>query len=70
MAVEIYIVEVEKDGLDGLVVTFSDGTSTGYTIEELLELRPHRLLARAPAKGNGDKLIAAVMERLGRSETL
>jgi hypothetical protein len=70
MAVEIYIVEVEKDGLDGLVVTFSDGTSTGYTIEELLELRPHRLLARAPAKGNGDKPIAAVMERLGRSETL
>jgi hypothetical protein len=33
---------VELDGKDGLVVTFSDGTTGGYVIEELLGLRPVR----------------------------
>ena len=33
---------MERDGEDGLVVTFSDGTTAGYVIEELLELRPFR----------------------------
>ncbi len=42
MASEIHIVEVEKDGEDGLLVTFSDGTVGGYVVEELLELRPIR----------------------------
>ena len=36
------ILTVERDGDDGLVVTFSDGTRAGYVIEELLALRPHR----------------------------
>jgi hypothetical protein len=36
------ILAVETDGDDGLIVTFSDGTSDGYVVEELLELRPHR----------------------------
>lgn len=38
----IHILEVELDGSDGLLVTFSDGTSDGYVVEELLELRPIR----------------------------
>ena len=39
---EIHILAVESDGKDGIVVTFSDGTTGGYVIEELLELRPIR----------------------------
>ena len=38
----ISILKVERDGEDGLFVTFSDGTITAYVAEELLELRPHR----------------------------
>ena len=38
----IRIVTVELDGEDGLLVTFSDGTTAGYVTEELLELRPFR----------------------------
>ena len=33
---------VELEGDDGLIVTFSDGTTTAYVTEELLALRPHR----------------------------
>jgi hypothetical protein len=33
---------VEREGEDGLLVTFSDGTTAGYLTEELLELRPFR----------------------------
>ena len=32
---EIQILAVELDGQDGLLVTFSDGTTGGYVIEEL-----------------------------------
>lgn len=39
---EIHLLAVELDGKDGLVVTFSDGTTGGYVIEELLLLRPIR----------------------------
>ncbi len=42
MAEPIQILTVERDGEDGLIVTFSDGTSAGYVAEELLELRPFR----------------------------
>ena len=38
----IQILTVERDGEDGLFVTFSDGTTAGYLAEELLELRPFR----------------------------
>jgi hypothetical protein len=38
----IKITSVERDGDDGLIVTFSDGTTGAYVVEELLELRPHR----------------------------
>jgi len=40
MSVEIYMLAVELDGNDGLIVTFSDGTTGGYVVEELLQLRP------------------------------
>ena len=39
---QIQILSVEKDDSDGLIVTFSDSTTAGYVVEELLELRPHR----------------------------
>jgi hypothetical protein len=42
MSIPTNILAVELDGADGLIVTFSDGTSDGYVAEELLELRPHR----------------------------
>jgi hypothetical protein len=35
-------VTTKVDGQDGLIVTFSDRTITGYVAEELLELRPKR----------------------------
>ena len=38
----IRILTLERDGDDGLIVTFSDGTTGGYVVEELLKLRPHR----------------------------
>ena len=38
----IRIVRVAQDGEDGILVTFSDGTTAGYIVEELLELRPIR----------------------------
>jgi hypothetical protein len=42
MAGSIQILSTELDGDDGLIVTFSDGTTGAYVIEELLELRPIR----------------------------
>jgi hypothetical protein len=42
MAELIQILTLERDRDDGLLVTFSDGTTAGYVTEELLELRPHR----------------------------
>ena len=37
--IRILAVDVEAGGL---FVTFSDGTSAGFVIEELLDLRPYR----------------------------
>jgi len=45
---ETLILKVEKDGDDGLIVTFSDGTTAGYVVEELLLLRPKREPAEEP----------------------
>jgi hypothetical protein len=42
MSDSIRILTVEPDGDDGLIVTFSDGTTAGYVVEELLDLRPCR----------------------------
>lgn len=38
----IHLLAVELDGKDGLMMTFSDGTTGGYVVEELLQLRPIR----------------------------
>jgi hypothetical protein len=38
----VRIVNVEQDGPDGILVTFSDGTIAGYVAEELIGLRPVR----------------------------
>jgi hypothetical protein len=45
---KIEILEVEKDGADGVIVTFSDGTIGGYVVEELLLLRPTRERIKTP----------------------
>jgi hypothetical protein len=37
-----HILSAEKDGIVGVLVRFSDGTITGYVVEELLRLRPFR----------------------------
>jgi hypothetical protein len=42
MAEKTQILNVERDGEEGLIVTFSDGTTGAYVAEELLELRPFR----------------------------
>ena len=42
MADETKILSVELDGSDGLIVKFSDGTTDGFLVEELLKLRPCR----------------------------
>jgi hypothetical protein len=42
MAKAIRILNTEFDGDDGLIVTFSDGTTGAYVVEELVELRPIR----------------------------
>jgi hypothetical protein len=42
MGEDTHILKVEKDGEDGLIVTFSDSTFDGYLVEELIELRPCR----------------------------
>jgi hypothetical protein len=47
MPAPILVLTVEKDDGDGLIVTFSDGTTAGYVAEELLKLRPHRELIEA-----------------------
>lgn len=46
MANEISILTCERDGDDGLIATFSDGTTGAYVIEELLGLRPFRERAK------------------------
>ena len=51
-AATIQIRTTELDGDDGLIVTFSDGTTGAYVVEELLELRPirERVKASKPLK--------------------
>jgi hypothetical protein len=46
------ILKVEKNGEDGLIVTFSDGTTAGYIVEELLLLGPRRKRVEEPPKSD------------------
>jgi len=36
------MLRVELEGIDQLIINFSDRTTAGYVVEELLELRPSR----------------------------
>ncbi len=49
MSGQVVVLSVEQDSDDGILVNFSDGTTAGYVVEELLELRPHRELTRLPS---------------------
>jgi hypothetical protein len=42
MAKPIKILGAKQTGDNCLIVMFSDGTTTAYSVEELLKLRPHR----------------------------
>lgn len=57
MAEETHILKVDKDGHDGLLITFSDGTTAGYVVEELLTLRPIREYVEKPSKSNVPALV-------------
>jgi hypothetical protein len=48
MANLVTISDVVKDGEDGVFVTFSDGTTGGYVVEELMMLRPVRQPVQKP----------------------
>jgi hypothetical protein len=48
-------VRITKAELDGLIVTFSDGTIGAYVAEELLELRPERESIEVPHRVSGSK---------------
>jgi hypothetical protein len=58
MSKHIQILNVEKDGEDGLTVTFSDGTIGGYVVEELLLLRPIRETFKKPEGRNHREMSA------------
>jgi hypothetical protein len=47
-----HILKAEKDGEDDLIVMFSDGTTAGYVVEELLLLRPRRERVEEPLKSD------------------
>jgi hypothetical protein len=52
----VEIIEVAMDGSDGIIITFSDGTTAGYVVEELLEIRPIR--EKAPRNEvDGDRVL-------------
>jgi len=38
----ITIIKAEVDYPDGVILSFSDGTTAAFLVEEMLELRPHR----------------------------
>jgi hypothetical protein len=42
MGTPIQLLTLERDDPDGMIATFSDGTTAAYLVEELLELRPKR----------------------------
>jgi hypothetical protein len=60
MAEKIRLLSVEIDGDDGLIAMFSDGTTSGYVVEELLELRPCRERIREAKDQNLPQIPPAV----------
>lgn len=53
---QIEILTVARDGRDGIIVTFSDGTTGGYVVEELLELRPKRAWTKPHLKSSSSQI--------------
>ena len=67
MAEPMRILTVELEDMDGLLVTFSDGTVAGYVTEELLELRPFREpIAASPDQSAGSRIDACSGHSEGR----
>jgi hypothetical protein len=63
---QTHIHAVEQDGSDGLLVTFSDGTTAGYVAEELLSMRPIRESvcgSRKPVKSSAIKTNGHLISR-------
>ena len=58
MAEEIQILTTEPDGDDGLILTFTGGTTSAYVVEERPELRPLR-------EGSTTKRIKMTQKRNG-----
>jgi hypothetical protein len=56
MVHEIQITNVENDGGDGVIVTFSDGTISAYVVDELLELRPNREHVEKTVEAHGQPM--------------
>jgi len=48
MTDKLRIINVQLDGEDGLIVTFSDKTTGAYAVEELLELQALREPLKEP----------------------
>jgi hypothetical protein len=57
----LHILTAECDGDDGLIVTFSDGTTGAYVVEELVELRPIRERAKTKTGKNGHRKSGTVI---------
>jgi hypothetical protein len=52
LTMPLRILNIEKDGEDGIMITFSDGTTAGYVAEELASLRPIREKVEEPGQWN------------------
>jgi len=63
MSESIHILTAERDGDDGLIVTFSDGTTGAFVVEELLELRPFRERVKTKTGKDGHRKSGTVSSR-------
>ncbi len=55
METPIEILTVTRDERDGIIVSFSDGTTGEYVVEELLGLRPKREWTKPPPESGSDQ---------------
>ena len=69
MEIGFQILAVELDGDDGVIITFSDGTTAGYVIEELLDLRPVRERVKI-TKSSGSSASAILRSSLSSTRPL
>ena len=59
-----HILSAEKDGKDGVLVRFSDGTIAGYVAEELLGLRPMREKVEEPIERDEEPVLVPTKMRM------